>query len=297
MKRIVACCITACLGFAGAVPSAAQTPGCRLASPPVVELAAPGYEVARATEVRQSITVQVTGEAGCDFVIGLSSDAAGGRLRQLRGDTQNLAYLLSASASGDAVLGDLPVASASELLRGRVAAGGVAQLTLWATLPARQRVAPGIYRDTLRVNLYGSGERILDSRSMSLQVRVLPMLAAELEVGGASGPFGSAPKRLDFGEISHGARGEINLAMDANVAYSVSMQSRERGMLRNRAQRDAAIPYRASVDGRPIPLEAPFVWNEGAGTRVHRVVLEIGAVERVLAGTYEDAITLTISAR
>lgn len=105
-------------------------------------------------------------------------------------------------------------------------------------------------------------------------------------------PLGASASFVSLGDLISGGRGRATLQLQGNVPVTVGMQPR-RGRLVHREFPEYTVPYRLSVAGRIVSGGSAYVrMKPGESTQLR---IEVGEVENVVAGDYQDVLLLTVS--
>jgi hypothetical protein len=104
--------------------------------------------------------------------------------------------------------------------------------------------------------------------------------------------------QFDFGELMQGARRRAVLDVLANTPYQLQLVSARGGKLVNQSFSASEVGYALRVDGVVMSAAAgnAALAVERAGSSRHPLEVEIGPVQKVLAGHYADELLITISA-
>jgi spore coat protein U-like protein len=137
---------------------------------------------------------------------------------------------------------------------------------------------------------------------MGVNVTVPPYVAVRVVAPGGTYEGGTENAQINFGTLTSGARREIELLVRANVNYSVALDSINAGTMANVAAVDT-IPYRLEVDGveRGLSTGSAVVANGTGPTDLsgdpYRLAFEIGDTTGAASGTYQDVLTITVTAQ
>lgn len=250
-----------------------------------------------------TITVRSYGSYGIGFSSGISGDYE--ERRALGPDGTEIEYHLFDSADSGTEIMDLD----GDPSGGSLLSGDRTGVDFDLVVPQGQFVPPGIYEDVLTATYYtdrGRDFRIDDQAPMTISVAVPDYLELVLVDTGGQRAEGSSNRVLSFGEIGDGiddTRG-IDLLVRANVDYDVRVASLHKGVLTHvEPEIDAVVPYLFSVDGVQRSLAdgtAEVTSNPGPTTiegRRYTLSFTVGDLENPTAGTYEDTLTFTVTAR
>lgn len=236
----------------------------------------------------QPLSVRIAAGRGCAAELQVEWAGNSGEVPLQGPDAAPLRVAMSLDGAGVAPLGVAPVAAANVA----IGAGQEFVITLWGRPYSNQWLAPGQYAANLRLRLVGAGGTLAQQ-----DVRVSLNVDASVRAAYSGGAGKLA--RFDFGELMQGATRQATLDVQANVGYQLRVSSAYRGRLVNSRFKEAVVPYQIFVDGIGLPLGTGngALDVATAGLQHHRIQAEIGAVERVLAGEYADALLITITAK
>ena len=241
------------------------------------------------------------------FSAGQSGTFANRQARSAAGGTLN--YQIMDNAASRNVLEDLSVNSPIQnVLSGTNPASGIQQLTsnFVVVLPASQLPNAGTYTDSVNVGLY-SGAPTGTSTAQTTQTMSLSFTVpkiAELSLVPIGSPFvpGSTSSLMDFGILTQGTSRGVDLLVRANSSYQVALQSQHGGVLAITTAGDTStIPYTLQFNGAPLSLPAGVpntAINAGPPTSGARypINIVIGNIGNATEGTYQDNITITVTA-
>lgn len=206
---------------------------------------------------------------------------------------QSLPVDLLQDAAGTQSLALAPQESATIALAAGLSAGFEQRLQIWLRPRQGQWLLPGVYQGRVRFWLVDSQGQTRDERQVTLSVQVVARVSAQFsETGGKH-------SRLDFGEIQAGAKRQVHLDVQSNAPHSLSLRSAQSGALVNTRHLQERITYSVRVNGAPMKLDqsaADWAVSQSGASR-HRIDVQIGEVQKVLAGEYRDDLLLTITAQ
>lgn len=221
-----------------------------------------------------SLKVQICGDASCSRII---------------------KHFPEASSSSDVITGQFAPHGADEI-----------ELSFRPRLDTADYERFGTYDSTFAIRLYsgtpGGENRLLETDNFRLSHRLNKRIDLSLVSTGLPFDAGSTTKTLNFGALTTGKSQGFDFILKYNAGYRVRFSSQNRGALQG-ARKDARIPYVMTIDGMPVYLgddeertwlRAPGVSPRGGRRFTGRVV--IGRVDQAQAGSYQDAITITVSA-
>ena len=267
---------------------------CMLDAPAMVVLGHYDPSAAQPTPVGWNLAVRTRNpKVGCRAHLQMEVPDSASNLVLQGTDPAGLRLSLSQDAGGN-----LPVIVApQEIGSFDLEPGGQAQFTFWAWRGAGQWVSPGLYRGTARLNLFDDQGRTLDRRDVDFQTVLNAVVRAGF--GKFNVQSGLNSSRLAFGELTQGATRHAMLAVQSNTAYTITLSSAQQGRLVNRNFPSASIAYLLRIDGVQLPLtQTDASLNVmRRGQQNHDIEVEIGPVQRVIAGEYADNLLITISAQ
>ncbi|TVR73811.1 MAG: hypothetical protein EA427_01880 [Spirochaetaceae bacterium] len=250
-----------------------------------------------------------------DFGIGFSTGASGNYdARRLSGPTGAvLEYQLINPGADGQVIKDLNAAGgASTLIYGSIRGGGSApreeSFPFALISPQGQYLPAGDYTDTVMVRLYGGNPaqgNPLEEEPMLLILNVPAMVA--ISVVNRGQPFEAAfpdPFPLDFGVLEQGRHEEVDVIVQTNVNYSLTVTSPNSGVmvLKDLPDEGSVVPYTMRVNGTVRGLsggsaEIATGSPTSAGGDRYNLFFEIGDTREAVSGTYEDNLTVTVTAQ
>lgn len=247
-----------------------------------------GYDPAQASVRSESQAIRVQAGKGCQAWLRMEWPGAAGDLPLSGPGKTSLRVVLSTDPGGASLLQPAPQdAGLIQLAESRETS-----FHLWARPLPGQWIEPGTYSAVLRMSLVGvSG--VLAERELPVSITVRAAVRASF--AGSGGKVA----RLDFGELAQGLQRSVGLDVQANTGHRLTLESSQRGRLVNKRFSQSAISYRLRVAGVLVSAEASGAGLSipSAGQARHRIEVEIGPVEKVLAGDYEDDLLITITAQ
>lgn len=303
------------LAALAALSAAASRPGlasdCRLRfeSLPRATFVQPYDAFARqGRDTRFELTVRRE-NGGCDFAVGADRGLSPGAARGMTMGTGRLAYEFFTGANLKNVLRDAGDGGVESLLTGRFNGNRQSVSLDFTGMIGEGQIAPaGGYSDTVVFVLYelegGQPGAVLDTRPVRVTAEVVPVAHFDVEIDGTRRSLNGRIGTLDFGNLETGERLGFDIEATGNAAYDIELESANGGMLEGYGEaRGDRVPYRLSLDGRPLdlggaarmPMEAATV--SGRTINRHRVEVEIGSLSGASAGKYRDELTLTITTR
>ncbi len=193
-----------------------------------------------------------------------------------------------------------PDGSPSGWLTAFVAEDESVDFEFFSVVPSGQLVGGGRYDDRVEVEVWllegGLPGRRLARREPQVRADVVETVQTSVTIDGAERPLaGGTVGTLDFGTLESGTSRAFLLSVQGNTDYQVTLESENRGSLTGPS---GSIPYTLSLDGRGVGLGSGTTLSyTNARARTHSVVVSIGDIGRAIAGTYQDNLQLTVTAR
>ena len=245
-----------------------------------------GYSAEAPSMWEEGVVRVDVSEGDCPFALVVDPGDA-----TLRGRDGSVSMILSDAPGGrDLVRSSLDPASSP--FRGLGGSGEIHEFGVYLTLPRGQVVHAGDYSANVPVRLYllDSGLPVQVDETM---IDVSASVGARFAVEGSGFVAGVAD--LDLGDLSSGFHRRIDLAVVGNAPVSMTVDSANGGRLRH-DRADIWMPYRLSMDGRPMDLSAggarAIFDLDPVRTRMIGLEIEGDAPSRAVAGTYADTLTL-----
>lgn len=165
-------------------------------------------------------------------------------------------------------------------------------------------VPPGLYRDTLRINVAEGArrkDRILNEDAFDFLARVEShldtMLSYDRQPYTGTGSLGV----VDLGLLQSGLRETVYLIVRGNANARIMVSSENKGKLRH--VQDPSVPgidYDIRLKNRSSDLSSLFTLHENIPQndrgKIFPLRIEIGEVDTLWGGVYRDVITVQLSA-
>ena len=288
--------LLACMALAGQSWAA----GCQGAvGPETAIVGRTGYDPFNPADIADSYRISIanTGAAACVYGVVFRARDAHQRL----GGT--LAYGLT-DMNGLALIADAPGAGAPlARLRVSLEPSAYGQIAFQVAIPRGQFAAPGIYRDTLDLELHAldANGRI---QGAPLQTTALAIAYTVPRVMSVNIRGGELATTLSFGTLAKGQQRVVEIQARSNEGYQLDVTSDNHGALGLTPKppgRDWSVPYMATLGGRPLHLAGGTSLRSLPPTRPesdagYPLAVTIGEVGQKRAGRYEDVITIEIRA-
>lgn len=193
-----------------------------------------------------------------------------------------------------------PDGSPSGWMTASIGTNGLVDMEVFSVIPPGQLAGSGRHMDRVRVEVYlledGLPGRRLATRQIQVRADVVESVQTVVTIDGSERPLtGGVVGTLDFGDMQSGSTRAFQLDVRGNTDYQVTLESENQGRLLGSA---GSIPYSLSVDGQRLGLGGPATLSyTNARARSHSVVVSVGDIGRALAGTYQDNLCLTVTAR
>ncbi|MGF1618990.1 MAG: hypothetical protein ACFCUR_00070 [Rhodomicrobiaceae bacterium] len=220
---------------------------------------------------------------------------------QLRFEPEGAPAAFAFAATGESgeqlAGGTAPAGSTDALLTRQLAPGETQSLRYTTNMPAGQMLAPGEYRQPVRLALTAiagaapeNGAAPSDTASIMMSAYVQDRLGVNIAGAGTM-------KTLDFRELTAGETMRVVIEARSNRNFTIEAYSRNGGALAmDPPHEEWRIDYRMALNGRTIALPAaigPFNQTPISG-QPFEALFTIGDVESKRAGLYTDEITIEI---
>jgi hypothetical protein len=200
--------------------------------------------------------------------------------------------LLRVNATLDAAGSQALPAAPLDVVSVRLEPGRSLDLPVWLGVAAGQWLTAGTYGVSLRWRLVNAAGQSVDEQDTAWQLDVEP--AVRLGFGAGT----SRESVVDFGELAEGATRSTTLMVQANAGYRLQLDSRQGGQLVHSRALGPGVPYTLRVDGVATqPRRSGWGLQGQAGLTTHQLQVEIGRLDRVLAGDYADELLFTVTAQ
>jgi hypothetical protein len=171
---------------------------------------------------------------------------------------------------------------------------------LWVKIAHYSLFPAGSYNGKVKV-MAVSKNKIVEEQFVNLQYYSEPVISIELDsssqqkVSGSNGDY-----QIDLGELVNNARFTWGINVLSNTAYDILLDSEYDG-LRHETNRQALIEYTISFDNIEISSSEQLTKHYDFSTSVKNTwfgfTFELGKVELMPAGNYQDNVSFTISPR
>jgi hypothetical protein len=170
-------------------------------------------------------------------------------------------------------------------------------------IPRGQFAAPGVYRETLDLDLTAldaSGR----AQGASLHAATLAIAYAVPRIMSVNLRGGELATTLGFGALAKGQQRGVEIQARSNEGYRLDVSSDNRGVLALTPKppgQSWTVPYSATLGGVPLDLTSGSSLRALPPTRPeseagYPLTITIGDVGQKRAGRYEDVITIEIQA-
>lgn len=168
---------------------------------------------------------------------------------------------------------------------------------LWLIKPPNKWLPAGLYACQIRLRNQNDAGQTTGFKDINFQINVIP--SVNVSLGQAGGYSNMTSAILDFGILANGEQRKTQLLVQANTPYSVSLQSDQGGFLTNLHYPAEKIPYKFRMDNVLLDLTKgeQTIQVSNLQNSAHTLDVEIGAIEKILAGQYSDTLLMTISAQ
>lgn len=279
------------------VSPAAACDAAIIEQPAILQIDYDPFEPARAIG-RTSFTIENRSEESCAVDIALLGPDRIARNEAMVGDS-GVRIRFNAGA-GDAAM--TPTATPG-IWHIQLAAQKKHRLTLEVMVILDAIAEAGEHHQAFTMELRENGSLSADHGSSPLNLRLISLPRAQMNIAGAAGAFGhgASVSRVDFGELkSHDTR-RIFLQMRANTISRLTIESANKGLLTLDKNKETSNPirYSATLNGEEIDLRQSHqslfdLPRTLAGTSLP-FDLTIGEVGGHVAGTYSDTLTIEFS--
>ncbi len=262
---------------------------------------------------QEDVQARKSGGGQCDFFITLSTGDSGGfGQRQMTGGADVLTYNFYDAPNVSAnVLKDFPDAlTLSDVLDGQMTDTKKIEtntlLYYWSIDP-QLVVGAATYQDSAVIFSLYQGTIAAPTLEDQLTVTVSAVVpqVVELSLVPTGGAFDAADinETVNFGTLVEGAQQSFDLLVRSNSGYQVSFQSAESSTMRKSPPNPDNVSYTVTVGGNPADLSSGagvVVATAGGATPVNgdrlAVTFTVGTVSGRRTGSYDDNITVTVSA-
>lgn len=250
-----------------------------------------GYE-ASSPSIAEPASVVVRHEGSpCAYFVVVSGAQSG-----LGGPGGSLSFDVLDAPSGRSIASADQMGSSGMRLQGAFREGEEEeQQPIFVSIPPGQNVRGGSYAGVAMISLYEDGAvpRLVRQAPLPVSARVPPTLSVMSPLFGA----GRAAS-VSLGQLSNGARADIDFLVTSNGGVSVRLSSGSGGQLVHQTGL-LSLPYRASLAGRRIelssgPVSQSFPVSPGVSASLP-LSIEVDPVPGAAAGSYSDTLTITFS--
>lgn len=278
------------LAFMLAMACESYADTCQLDTPSQAVL--PNYDPSTGYRSQYAFTFRVRAVTNCAVRLQLDRLDNVGEMKLVGADIAGLRLWLSQDGAGTIPLQAAP----NDLASWNLVAGQVATYAIWMSPLTQQWIGAGVYQSPIHLRLVNAAGATLDERDIVIAVK--SEAVSKVTFAGGGGRIA----RLDFGEISAGARRNAVLDIWANTPYRIALSSQNYGHLQNARLRDMAdtkIAYTVRLSGQPLALGVgtASLLVQNLGQTRHQFEVELGAVQRLLAGEYADDLLITVTAQ
>jgi hypothetical protein len=243
------------------------------------------------------ISIANAGAEPCSFGLLFRAKTA----RPQLGDT--LAYNLAAQGASSLLTNAPPAMAPLARLKSPLDPSATGSLEFQLIIPRGQFAAPGVYRDTVELELYAldAGGRATGSALQAATLAIAYTVPRVLSVNLKGGELATT---VSFGALAKGQQGTVEIQARGNQLYRLDVSSDNRGALALTPKppgQDWTVPYMATLSGQPLNLTGGASLRNLPPTRPesdasHPLTITIGETGQKRAGRYEDVITIEIMA-
>ena len=277
------------------------------------------YNPFTATTYNQTVSFDVQGGAQvavCNYFLTLGTGASGNNSqRTLALGAKTLNYNAYIDSSNSNVLKDLTTANASQVISGSFAVGTSGATNhhsfSWTITPQQIRNATtSFYSDSAALILYTGILNVLwvqaDTQTITFQSKVDSAVDLALVNTGGAFNITSTLQTVDFGTLASSASKGFDMVIRSDDGYKVTLQSanKQKMVIQNASYTDK-VAYTMTIGGTAVDLTSGAAVSpvavSGATTAQGGVVLPVVVTLGTLtgketAGTYQDSVTVTVSA-
>lgn len=279
------------------------------------------YQVYDPAQYLQTVNFQVGGGASiatCNYFVTLSPGNSGNpSQRKLVLGGSSLNYNVYTDLSLSNILKDLSTASASNVITGSfpvaLGTGQTNNQSLYWTITPSQVVAANAtrYQDTsLTLSLYTGlllGVYVLaDSKTITFRAQAESSVDLSLVSTGGAFSTSSTTQTVNFGTLSNGETMSYDTIIRSNDGYLVTMKSQNSEVMKQASPSvTTTVPYTMTFGGSLVNLSSgattTVISHSGTTTPAtgdrYATKFTIGTLTGgETAGTYQDVITVTVSA-
>lgn len=252
-------------------------------------------------------TSRQNNNAGCSYFYTFSRGLSPSYSRALYNSGYTLSYQLYVKFPYANILEDIPEATQNNIVANSFSAksGPTLNQDSYRAVLASVSYPPfGLYCDSVTISLYSGS---LSSHSLAQQANVSLCYYSQRQIdvslvqkGGAFNVNASS-LALDFGVLTVNATQTFDLVIMNNVGFTISLASANGGYLIQSGGR-SKILYSTTVNGQAANLAAGGAQVASGSLSVPAVpvrfpvTITIGDPSKALAGTYTDAMTVTVTA-
>jgi len=254
-----------------------------------------GYDVFDEMITYETIQIEVQHSGGpCSFVLTATPVSSGGRAVLANGAAQ-LEYDALRETNGPSILSGSLEGTPSTRIQGAFGAGdSMAAALLSVYIPPLQFVESGTFDGQFILRLYredGASLELADERPIT----IIASVAARLRIEAPDFANGSTTTLIDLGELSAGARKEVDFEVRSNSRVNVALSSANRGALVHEVAQ-ISIPYQVSGGGQLADLTGTARTRVGSSFAGQAFPLEIDVPPGAYpAGQYSDVLTVVFT--
>ncbi len=275
------------------------------------------YNPFDSTTYNQTISFDVTGGGSgglCNYFLTLGAGgSANATQRILTQGATTMNYNVYLDSTNTTVLKDFSAASLTSIIVGTFA-NNSSNVTnhhtiSWTITPLQVKAATTSYlTDTATLTLYTGILNILpvqvDSKALTFQTKVDSSVDLSLVPSGIPFNLSSTQQTVDFGNMVSGTAKGFDMVIRSNDGYKITLTSANKQKMAYQGAATDKVSYTLKVNGAAVNLSAGTPVSPVAITGTTNstgvavpVVVTLGALTGTeTAGTYKDAITVTVSA-
>lgn len=261
----------------------------------------------------ETFTVQRSGSPGCSFFLTLNNGAASAySARSLFDNGNTIPLQVYSNISGTTIPKHFSeIGSNADVIIGTFPDGDINPKTIsFDVFPRLGNIdyqTFGSYQDQLTMRLYqgtwNGTYSLEDTDSFELKYNVDKKIDLSIVNAGAAFDQSATNKTLNFGSLSTNQQMSFDLVVKYNAGYRVRVSSQNNGALKRISFSDT-IPYTLNMNSNPVSLSGsssnPVLVSQGGGVSPtgglrFASTITIGNMGTPPTGTYQDAITITVS--
>jgi hypothetical protein len=254
--------------------------------PPLMDAAA-AQRLARGEAIRVPFGVSVRASTeSCAFILGFEISG-----------TEALAAHIERRPFGERLL-DLPQSNLDRLLSGVAEIDDPHRFELDLVLTPRPGLSSGDAGISLSTRIYSGTDpgTAVQTRSIDQPIPVLVPAHAEVTILSDQGrqALQGVSGLIDLGQLSSGARGQATIAVTGNTTVWLTVERSVAGLVHVEKQ-EYRVPYALWIEQQAVPSGSAAGLSIAPGTSAI-LRIQIGEIERLVSGSYRDAVRISVQA-